>query len=203
MAVLITGGARSGKSAFAEEYASRIGTAGVYIATSLPFDDEMAERVSLHRRAREAGRFPWTTVEEPRELAKRIGEYAVKFSALSEAPPVLLVDCLTLWLTNRLLDAESERAEGRVTKESPSAMRRLEDAADELVETAERYPYPLLFVTNEVGSGIVPEYALGRQFRDAAGRLNRRLAAVCDRVFLVTAGIPVELKSRAFRWDEL
>jgi adenosylcobinamide kinase/adenosylcobinamide-phosphate guanylyltransferase len=110
----------------------------------------------------------------------------------------VLVDCLTLWLTNRMLALEgADGAWGEVEAATLAA------EMEELVELCGSYPLPLLLVTNEVGGGLVPEYPLGRRFRDEAGRLNRRLAAVCERVYLVTAGIPVELKSIAVRLDEL
>ena len=220
MAILITGGARSGKSGFAEQYAARIATRGVYIATSQPFDDEMRERVRLHREEREASGFAWRTIEEPLRLTERLAELAAGAgtdagaaeaagkAAVAEtadsiaeaaASGVVLVDCLTLWLSNWMMKLEQD-AGGDWTSE---AERRLEALSDELVRAAAACPIPLLLVTNEVGSGIVPPYPLGRRFRDAAGRLNRRLAEACERVFLVTAGIPVDLKKLAFRLEEL
>jgi adenosylcobinamide kinase/adenosylcobinamide-phosphate guanylyltransferase len=107
------------------------------------------------------------------------------------SPSAVLVDCLTLWLSNRLLALEHD----------PDRERRLEDEMVALVQTAASYPGKLTLVTNEVGSGIVPEYALGRLFRDFAGRLNQRLAERAERVFLVTCGIPVELKSLQYRFE--
>ena len=104
--------------------------------------------------------------------------------------PVVLVDCLTLWLSNWLLTEEND------PKSQATAAK-----MKELVDAAARFDGTLLMVTNEVGSGIVPEYRLGRQFRDLAGQLNRQLAAVSDQVFLVAAGIPLEIKSRAFTFD--
>ncbi|MFF2888197.1 bifunctional adenosylcobinamide kinase/adenosylcobinamide-phosphate guanylyltransferase [Paenibacillus sp. NPDC057967] len=202
MAILITGGARSGKSRFAEQYAARLGTHGVYIATCQPYDEEMKERIRLHMRDREASGFRWETKEEPLEAAALLRKLALDFADESReaaaegrpwtAPPVLL-DCITLWLTNWLLHSEEEQG----------GADRLARQTDAFIEAVRSYPYPLLLVTNEVGDGIVPEYSLGRRFRDEAGRLNQRLAEICDRVFLVTAGIPVELKAIAFRWDEL
>ncbi|RJE86867.1 bifunctional adenosylcobinamide kinase/adenosylcobinamide-phosphate guanylyltransferase [Paenibacillus sp. 1011MAR3C5] len=202
MAILITGGARSGKSRFAEQYAARLGTYGIYIATCQPYDEEMKERIRMHVRDREASGFRWETKEEPLEAASLLYKLALGFTEESRealaagkpwtAPPVLL-DCITLWLTNRLLQSEAEQ----------DGAARLAEQMEAFIEAVRSYPYPLLLVTNEVGDGIVPEYSLGRRFRDEAGRLNQRLAEICERVFLVTAGIPVELKSIAFRWDEL
>lgn len=197
MAVLITGGARSGKSAFAEEYASRSAERGVYVATSRIGDEEMEKRVALHRLDRERSGFPWRTVEEPLDLPGTVLalKREIETGASSEPgmPPVVLVDCLTLWLSNWLLKLEEEGLPDD----------RLENELGRLTEAVRGYPYPLLLVTNEVGDGVVPAYPLGRRFRDEAGRLNRRMARLCDRVFLVTAGIPVELKSMAFKWENL
>ncbi|MCR2805526.1 bifunctional adenosylcobinamide kinase/adenosylcobinamide-phosphate guanylyltransferase [Paenibacillus soyae] len=202
MAILITGGARCGKSRFAEQYASRIGGKGVYVATCQAYDDEMRERIAKHREDREQSGFRWETIEEPFQVPERLGLLAAKLHAEEAAamrsggewqPPVVLLDCMTLWLTNWLLREEEMQEGGDM----------LENAVDRLLIAVIRYPYPLLLVTNEVGDGIVPAYPLGRRFRDEAGRLNQRLAQVCDRVFLVTAGIPVDLKKLAFRWEEL
>lgn len=202
MAILITGGARSGKSRFAEQYAARLGDSGVYIATCQPYDEEMKERIRLHIQDRESSGFRWETKEAPLEAAELLRKLALRYTAEREisieagkawtAPPVLL-DCVTLWLTNWLLRTEEEI----------DGADKLAQQTEDFIDAVRHYPFPLLLVTNEVGDGIVPEYALGRRFRDEAGRLNQRLASVCDRVFLVTAGIPVELKSIAFRWDEL
>ena len=196
MAILVTGGARSGKSGFAEQYAKRAAVRGIYIATCLPYDDEMIERIGKHRTDRIESGFSWETEEEAYEAAERLNRMAEQFKAEAQnglEPPVVLLDCLTLWLTNWLLRIEHESLEEN----------RLEIEIAKLLEAIRNYPYPLLIVTNEVGSGIVPAYPLGRLFRDEAGRLNQQAAAICERVFLVTAGIPVELKSQAFRWDQL
>jgi adenosylcobinamide kinase/adenosylcobinamide-phosphate guanylyltransferase len=190
MLVLITGGARSGKSSFAERYAAHLGGSGMYIATCQLYDDEMRERVDRHKRDRVTSGFPWMTVEEPYDLAARLDAISGPVSHESDERPLVLVDCLTLWLTNWLLTEENDPGAERTTAKMK-----------ELVEAAVRFDGNLLLVTNEVGSGIVPEYRLGRVFRDLAGQLNRQLAAVSDQVFLVTAGIPLEIKSRAFIFD--
>jgi adenosylcobinamide kinase/adenosylcobinamide-phosphate guanylyltransferase len=194
MAILITGGARSGKSGFAEQYAERSGTKGIYIATCQPYDEEMTARIGKHRLDREDSGFPWETVEEPYEAAGLLDELGKRKARLdSTEAPVILLDCLTLWLTNWLLRIEHESLGDT----------RLKEETDRLLTAVREYPGKLLLVTNEVGDGIVPAYPLGRQFRDEAGRLNQQAASICDQVFLVTAGIPVELKSLAFRWDQL
>lgn len=195
MAILITGGARSGKSRFAEQYAERVANQGVYIATCQAYDVEMEERIGIHIRDRETSGFPWETIEEPFAAAELLDRLSDRFqeTPYDGSPPVVLLDCLTLWLTNWMLALE----------EKPDGNERLAKEQEKLIEAVERYPFPLLLVTNEVGDGIVPTYPLGRRFRDEAGRLNGRLAAGCERVFLVTAGIPVDLKAIAFRWEEL
>lgn len=190
MLVLITGGARSGKSGFAEAYAAELSDAGYYIATSQALDEEMEERIALHRTKRELDQFIfWHTVEEPLALsdALRALDRGVKITG----PRVVLVDCLTLWLTNVLLSEEEPEWDKAARQR---AAKRAEEAIDELIERLLKVRHHVLLVTNEVGGGIVPEYPLGRLFRDLAGIMNRRLAAICQEVYLVTAGIPVELK---------
>jgi Adenosyl cobinamide kinase/adenosyl cobinamide phosphate guanylyltransferase len=194
MTVLITGGARSGKSSFAEQYAAKLADKGVYIATASIGDDEMRERIELHRKQREESAFCWQTIEEklalPAQL-RSLNEAAEASVREGRQAPVVLVDCLTLWLTNKLLAHEHEPAE------------RLEQEVDQLVDAIASYRHPLLLVTNEVGSGIVPAYPLGRTFRDAAGRMNRKIAAIADRTFLVVSGIPVDLSRIAVSLDDL
>lgn len=215
MAILITGGARSGKSRFAEQYAQRSGARGIYIATCQAYDVEMVARIGLHQKDRLTSGFAWETLEEPYAVADLLNHLAEQLhnelavgskgtgseDEVQAATPVVLLDCLTLWLSNWLLRAEQEQMNEE--QQVGVADRLLQEAIDKLLEAIECFPYPLIIVTNEVGDGIVPAYPLGRQFRDAAGKLNQRVAAVCDRVFLVTVGIPLELKSTAFNWDQL
>jgi adenosylcobinamide kinase/adenosylcobinamide-phosphate guanylyltransferase len=164
---LILGGARSGKSTLAEQYALNSGRDIVYLATATVGDEEMARRIEQHRHRRPAH---WRTVEEPLHLAGRLQ---------AEAAPgrLILVDCLTLWLTNLLL---GPGLEPEVTK---------------LIKTLPTLEGRILLVSNEVGWGIVPENALARQFRDEQGRLNQRVAAIATDVTLVAAGLPLCLKS--------
>ncbi|MEK4116741.1 bifunctional adenosylcobinamide kinase/adenosylcobinamide-phosphate guanylyltransferase [Paenibacillus sp. FSL W8-0919] len=184
---LVTGGARSGKSSFAEKLCMKRSSSGLYIATAQAYDDEMKERIRIHQDRRSDADYRWETVEEPvalPELLETLGQSA------SDAPAVV-VDCLTLWLTNVLLQVEPEGA---------AAMEeRLQLDIGRLARAVQTYPGTVILVTNEVGSGIVPEYPLGRIFRDWAGMMNQRLARVCHEVFLVTAGIPMEIKSREYR----
>ena len=170
---LVLGGARSGKSAHAERLALGAGGEPVYIATAEAHDEEMAERIARHRADRQ-GR-GWTTVEEPLDLAGAIGR---------EARPgrSLLVDCLTLWLSNVML-----------------AGRDPADAQAALVTALGGAAAPVVLVSNEVGLGLVPETPLGRAFRDAQGRLNMRMAEQADRVILMAAGLPLLMKDRPVR----
>ena len=166
--ILITGGARSGKSALAERLALRPNGRAVYIATARIHhgDEEFAERVAQHRARRGAA---WDDFHAPTDLA----------GALRETDHGLprLVDCLTLWLTNLILDEVDWRAE-----------------TDRLIRTLASQDAPVIFVSNEVGQGIVPENKLGRQFRDAAGQVNQTVAAACDEVWLTVAGYPIKVK---------
>ena len=193
MAIMVTGGARSGKSVFAEQYAQRTGSSGIYIATCQSYDEEMSARIGMHRASRLASGYSWETIEEPFAAAELLNRLAERLRHDRANETVVLLDCLTLWLTNWLLRLDQDAdAEARLSEETAK-----------LLQAVASFPFPLIVVTNEVGDGIVPAYPLGRQFRDEAGRLNQRLASVCERVFLVTAGIPVELKSIAFTWDQL
>ena len=168
--VLVTGGARSGKSLYAEGLIRASGHDRVYVATCAVLDGEMEERVARHRGQRGAG---WMTVEEQRAIADVIARE-------SRATRALLVDCLTLWLSN-LMFADAD----------------IEAETDALVAALRAAPGPLVLVTNEVGSGIVPENALARRFRDAQGRLNRMIAQACDATVLVAAGLPLVLKPQS------
>lgn len=194
MAVLVTGGARSGKSRFAEQYAAALGAEGVYIATSQALDEEMKERVRQHRLRRERAAFRWRTVEEPFELVRALDAARGR---------IVLIDCLTLWLSNCMLRLEDE----------PDADAVLQAKIEEMAEAISRFSSGaaraddqaagvVIAVTNEVGCGVVPAYSLGRRFRDWAGWMNQRIAEVCNEVFLVTAGIPVELKRLAYSFPE-
>lgn len=181
MNILITGGARSGKSGFAERLTLKLAGKAVYVATGQAFDEEMKARISLHRQQRDAGGGQWETLEEPLELAALL-------ERLSGCGQAVLVDCLTLWLSNVLLAVEARTDRQQL----------VEDEIARLARSVASFQGTLILVTNEVGDGIVPEYSLGRLYRDLAGRMNAGLARQCEQVFLVTAGIPVELKSREY-----
>ncbi len=164
---LVIGGARSGKSRYAENLVVESGAERVYLATAAAGDDEMARRIATHRESRGQG---WRTIEEQFDLPATLAR---------EARPgrAILVDCLTLWLTNLML---AERAVG--------------DASAELCGLLPNLPCPVVLVSNEVGMGLVPETPLGRRFRDAQGRLNQAVAAAVPNVVFVAAGLPLTLK---------
>lgn len=167
-ATLVLGGARSGKSRHAELLVRETELKRVYIATAQAFDDEMTARIAHHRATRAAD--GWTTIEEPLELAD-----AIKAAAQPDA--AVLVDCLTLWLSNTMLAGRDVALE-----------------QDRILAVLGQGTSPIVLVSNEVGLGIVPETPLGRAFRDAQGRLNQALAQVCPRVIFVAAGLPLVLK---------
>jgi adenosylcobinamide kinase/adenosylcobinamide-phosphate guanylyltransferase len=166
---LVLGGARSGKSRYAERLIEKAAAHGTYCATAEPGDAEMAARIATHRARR--GPF-WRTVEAPLEVAS-----VVALEASANRP--LLIDCLTLWLSNLLL------VDKCIEAETAALAAGLRDAAG-----------PIVLVANEVGLGLVPETPLGRRFRDAAGLLNQEIAVLADRVVFIAAGLPLILKGR-------
>lgn len=175
--ILITGGARSGKSRFAQTLAEAAGENRCYLATCPPpdgSDPEMTARVERHQLERQSR--GWRTMEEPLQLAGAI--------AGEEGAHPLLVDCLTLWVSNLLLANASRGLDEDAMAQQAEAM----------LAAARRRAGLTLFVTNEVGLGIVPDHPLARRFRDLAGRCNQTVAAAADEVYLVTCGIPLQLK---------
>jgi adenosylcobinamide kinase / adenosylcobinamide-phosphate guanylyltransferase len=173
--VLVTGGSRSGKSAFAQRTAETVAGRRLYLATSVPEDPEMHLRVQRHRAARGPG---WDTTEEPRDLAGVLRS--------DRDHTVCLVDCLTLWVSNLLFAAHQQGCE--VTEEE------IAGRSQELLEASAGRSGLVVFVTNEVGMGIVPDTAVGRRFRDLAGRCNQTVAAGAAEVYLVVSGIPLRIK---------
>jgi adenosylcobinamide kinase/adenosylcobinamide-phosphate guanylyltransferase len=169
---LVLGGARSGKSRFAESLVGRHVGGQVYVATAQAGDAEMAERIRRHRARRGAA---WTSIEEPLDLPRAL-------AAATGDGAAALVDCLTLWLNNVM--AAGLDAEGRTAA---------------LIEALPRLGGPVVFVSNEVGLGIVPDNALARAFRDHAGALHQAVAAAADRVYFIAAGLPLLLKDAAAR----
>ena len=165
--LLVLGGARSGKSAYAQSRAEAYGSERLYLATAAAGDEEMAARIARHQADRGQG---WTTLEEPLHIAAAL---------LAHAQPsrVVVVDCLTLWLSNLMLAG----------RDPGPALTALADAMAKLAG-------PVIFVSNEVGMGLVPDNKLGREFRDWQGRANREIGAACDAVIFVAAGLPLQLK---------
>ncbi|HMK60629.1 MAG TPA: bifunctional adenosylcobinamide kinase/adenosylcobinamide-phosphate guanylyltransferase [Dissulfurispiraceae bacterium] len=163
----ILGGARSGKSGFALKCASELNGSKAFIATAQAFDDEMRDRIEQHKKERPV---EWKTFESPLLIPKLISDVGTRYG-------VVLVDCLTLWLSNLLMNEVD-----------------IEAVIESLLLSAAHCPAALFIVSNEVGMGIVPENALARRFRDLAGTLNRRTAEIADEVYLVVAGIPVKIK---------
>lgn len=179
--ILFIGGARSGKSRLAEERALAAGGAVAYIATAPVYDDEMAHRVKLHRKRRPGH---WATIEETLDLAGALDR-------VPENTAVVLLDCLTLWLTNRLL----EKYRDDLTQEAYDDMEK--DMRADLArfcQRAKEQPFLTLVVANEVGCGIVPESPMGRIFRDMAGRANQLAAGEAHEVYYVVAGYPLAVK---------
>jgi adenosylcobinamide kinase/adenosylcobinamide-phosphate guanylyltransferase len=173
---LILGGARSGKSDYAEALAVQLGRRVLYVATAEARDDEMAARIAAHRQNRPA---EWRTLETPRRVGAAL-------ASLAEAPEVLLLDCLTLLVSNIIVELESEPQE--IVEAAVAA------EIDEIIAARQGLAVPMIVVSNEVGLGLVPPYALGRVYRDALGRANQRLAAQADRVLFMVAGLPLVLK---------
>lgn len=167
---LVLGGARSGKSGYAEQLVEACAAGGTYLATAEARDDEMAARIRDHRARRGSA---WTTVEEPLELAAALARHATR-----DRP--ILVECLTLWLSN-IMAAGCDVARER----------------ERLVEGLRTLAGPVVFVANEVGLGLVPSTPLGRAFRDEAGRLNQAIAGSAQRVIFVAAGLPLTIKDEA------
>jgi len=203
--VLVTGGVRSGKSSFAEALAARLAGAGgpvTYLATSEANDPEMAARVAAHRAARPAA---WTTIECPLDVG------AALRAASQPAPHVVLLDCVTFWVSNLLFSVEglggtTPEGLGDFSKDfiAPALERevgdRVVDAVADLLAALGETGATLIAVTNEVGLGVVPEYPIARLYRDELGRVNRRLAEAADSVYLLVAGVPLEVKSLAAPW---
>jgi adenosylcobinamide kinase/adenosylcobinamide-phosphate guanylyltransferase len=168
--ILVIGGCRSGKSSHALNLANQIPGHKIFIATCMPHDKEMGERVLLHKKQRSR---VWTTLEVPVHLPEEISKNSRKEN-------VILVDCLTLWLSNLLLENNDQgNMDGHIRK---------------LVRSLENAQCPIILVSNEVGTGIVPENRLARRFRDIAGFTNQKVAACTDKVIWMVAGIPVRVK---------
>lgn len=175
--ILVTGGSRSGKSSYAQKLAESLPGSRAFIATCTVADDEMRGRVSKHQQARRRG--GWRTIEEPLDLPGALRR------AMNQ--PVVLVDCLTLWVSNVMFDAAQ--------REKTVSETQIARQCKETLAACREHNGTILFVTNEVGMGIVPENAVSRRFRDLAGRTNQMFAAACDEVFFVVSGQALKIKT--------
>lgn len=164
---LVLGGARSGKSAFAEGLVERAADSRLYVATGQAWDEEMRDRIASHQHRRGKG---WQTVEAPVELVQVLEAHV-------QAERPILVDCLTLWVTNLMLGEHD-----------------IDAAFEQLAATLPKLNGPVVFVSNEVGLGIVPDNAMARAFRDHAGRLHQSIASLADEVHFVAAGLSLKMK---------
>ena len=171
--IFVTGGSRSGKSQFAQDLAHSFEGRKVFIATAEPLDNEMKERIAAHRKARPSG---WDTVEEPRHLGKVVSECSVTHD-------VILIDCLTLWISNLLTNNSLNQQE-------------VSSEVKNLVDDCKTEKATVVVVSNELGMGIVPVDSITRLYRDIVGKANQQVAAASDQVFLVVAGIPVKIKQK-------
>ena len=215
--ILITGGARSGKSTYAERLAAQLaepcGGLVTYLATSQTYDSEMAARVAAHRAARPAA---WTTVECPLEVPAAIREHAAAGAQAGSpasggpaGPAVFLLDCVTFWVTNLLFaggafggstppeDGYNYAKDLLPAAEERAATERVATAVDDLLAALDETGATLVAVSNEVGLGVVPEYPLARLYRDQLGWANQRLGRAADRVYFLVAGYALDVKSLA------
>ncbi|MFC7514475.1 bifunctional adenosylcobinamide kinase/adenosylcobinamide-phosphate guanylyltransferase [Herbaspirillum sp. GCM10030257] len=181
-ATLVIGGARSGKSAHAEALATASGKRMIYIATAQAGDAEMASRIAHHRQRRDTA---WETMEEPLVLGTAITQW-------SRPDTVILVDCLTVWLSNLLFSGQNDYPDvGPIVPPTAFTIER-----QSLLDAIANASGDVILVTNEVGMGVVPQGAISRWFVDEAGRLNQAVAALCDRAVFVVAGLPIMLKGQ-------
>lgn len=174
--ILVTGGCRSGKSSYAQRRAEGLAGSRVFLATCPEVDEEMAQRIQRHRQQRDSA--IWQTIEEPLAVADAISK--------AKEYDTILVDCLTLWVSNLMFQNQSQEAaidEDQVAAKSV-----------ELMEAAKAHPGTVIFVTNEVGLGIVPDNPLARQYRDLIGRCNQTVGRAADEVVFMCCGLPLTVK---------
>ncbi|MFH0847043.1 MAG: bifunctional adenosylcobinamide kinase/adenosylcobinamide-phosphate guanylyltransferase [Chloroflexota bacterium] len=176
--ILITGGARSGKSHFAQELAAKLGGPVLFVATAEPLDAEMAKRIKIHKKKRPQ---TWKTLELTRHLGSEVDRIASTFR-------VVVIDCITLLISNILSEHTEPLPEALIEKEC-------EDEVEHLITCMRHHETNFVIVTNEVGEGLVPVNKVGRLYRDLLGKANQTLARDCDTVYLMVAGIPFKIKS--------
>ncbi|MBQ7883511.1 MAG: bifunctional adenosylcobinamide kinase/adenosylcobinamide-phosphate guanylyltransferase [Phascolarctobacterium sp.] len=185
--VLVTGGARSGKSTFAERYVLHYSPKCDYIATAEILDDEMAERVRLHRERRNDGR--WVNHEAPYHAEE-------VFAVLGEETGAVLFDCMTLYMTNQMYGKTA--IEGSFEERVAFVL----GEVDKVLEAARKCGKLVVFVSNEVGAGIVPDNVMAREYRDLAGWVNQKVADACENVFYCVAGQTIDMKRFAFKFED-
>ena len=184
--ILITGGARSGKSTYAEKLAKEVNKKVLYVATSIPFDEEMRERVKKHKERRPSN---WDTFEGYKDLKHIFINPNLDFD-------VVLLDCITIMVTNLIFEKTGEDIESFSEEELNGLESEILKEVAEFLDAAQKTTKTIILVTNEIGLGIVPEYKLARVFRDIAGRVNQYIANRAQEVYLVVCGIKVKVK-----WD--
>jgi adenosylcobinamide kinase/adenosylcobinamide-phosphate guanylyltransferase len=181
--IMVTGGARSGKSRFAEKMAAGLGESIVYIATSIAFDDEMKDRIKKHRSQRPVS---WRTVEAYKDFDCCLANHM-------EGMDGAVLDCLTLMVSNIMLEKDMEWV-----NTTPDEINKVENTVKEevskLIHTAQNAPFPFIIVTNELGMGLVPSTILGRAMRDIAGRMNQMLAHAAEEAYLCVSGLQIRIK---------
>ena len=182
--ILITGGARSGKSTYAEELAKEAKGGVLYIATSIPFDDEMKDRVKKHKERRPS---TWDTFEGYKNLKKVFYNKNLQFDTI-------LLDCITIMVTNLMFDKAGDNFDELNEQEINTMEKDILQEVNDFLNAAEESLKTIIIVTNELGSGIVPEYKMSRVFRDIAGRVNQYIASRASEVNLVVCGIPIKIK---------
>lgn len=183
-AILITGGARSGKSSYAEKLAKELEGNVLYIATSIPFDEEMKLRIRKHKESRPQ---EWDTFEGYKGLEKVISEKGRQYKGI-------LLDCITVMVTNLLLEYTGMEDRDFPSEDFEKAEATIEKEIEKLMDGIRESEATVILVTNELGSGIVPENTLARTFRDIAGRMNQYIGSRCDEVYMTVCGIPLRLK---------
>jgi adenosylcobinamide kinase/adenosylcobinamide-phosphate guanylyltransferase len=181
--IMVTGGARSGKSTFAEETVKSFGSNVVYIATSIPFDEEMKDRIKKHRAQRPA---EWETVEAYKDIDLMLEG---KLNGMDAVP----LDCITVMVSNLMLEKAYDW-DGIAPEEINAVEETVKKEIQKLIDTVQNASVPFVVVTNELGMGVVPPYELGRAVRDIAGRANQMLAKAASEVYLCVSGIPVKIK---------
>ncbi len=211
--ILVTGGARSGKSSYAERLAARLADADpalggrvTYIATSQTYDEEMEQRVAAHQASRPD---TWVTVESPIDVPGAVRDAAAAGAEPGSGGPVVLLDCVTLWVTNLLFSGGAFGGSAPPDEgynwdkdllpeaEERAAAERVTAAVEDLVAAVSAAGVTLVAVTNEVGLGVVPEYPLARLYRDQLGWANQRLARAADEVYFLVSGFPLDVKALA------